>query len=73
MSIKYEEINKEIELIPEDKKPLLLELIRRFRESIHIKESKEKRNVMLEIDKFAIETGIEDLAENHDYYLYGVK
>lgn len=23
------------------------------------------------IDEYAIETGIEDLAENHDHYLYG--
>ncbi|MEA3475405.1 MAG: hypothetical protein U9R23_03020 [Candidatus Cloacimonadota bacterium] len=28
---------------------------------------------LLDIDDIAIETGISDLAENYDYYLYGVQ
>ena len=26
----------------------------------------------LNIDEIAVDTGIEDFAENHDYYLYGI-
>ncbi len=31
-----------------------------------------KGNALLEIDEIAIETGIPDLARQHDHYLYGV-
>lgn len=73
MYVKQEKIYKELELIPEDKKSLLLNIIKKFRKSIKAKELKNKKNTMLELDKLSIETGIEDLAENHDYYLYGLK
>jgi len=29
------------------------------------------RDFLENIDKYAVETGIKDLAENHDHYLYG--
>jgi len=31
-----------------------------------------KANALAEIDKIAIETGIPDLARQHDHYLYGL-
>lgn len=56
MATKYKEIFKELELIPEDKKTDLLK-------------SKAKKSALVEIDDFAIETGIKDLAENYKSYL----
>jgi len=34
--------------------------------------TKKKTNILLDIDKFAINTGIPDLATNHDHYLYSL-
>lgn len=36
------------------------------------KENKEKRESLLNLEDIAVETGISDLAEHHDHYLYGV-
>jgi hypothetical protein len=33
---------------------------------------KKRSNALTDVDKIAIETGIQDLAEHHDHYLYGV-
>ena len=73
MAVKREDIDKELEDIPEDKTALLLDVIRRFRESLREEENGNKTDAMLQMDELAVETGIKDLAENHDRYLYGLR
>ncbi len=47
-------------------------------ESIKTAENKEPKindpwiEFLENIDQYAVETGIEDLAKNHDHYLYGI-
>ncbi len=74
--VKYkEEILKELEDFPPAKLPIILKLIRLLKDELLVAEPKGRKtrsNALVEIDQFAIATGITDLAENHDYYLYGV-
>ena len=36
------------------------------------KPRKKAANALRDVDKFAVDTGISDLASQHDHYLYGV-
>jgi hypothetical protein len=70
-----EEILKELEDFPPAKLPIILKLIQLLKDELVIPKPGAKRtrsNALVEIDQLAIATGINDLAENHDYYLYGV-
>lgn len=70
-----DEIIKELQDTPDEEMPRFLEMIHYLK--IGIKESKKevktenKRDPLFDLKNIAIETGIKDLAEHHDYYLYG--
>lgn len=71
-----EEIIKELKDIPDEDIPKLLEIIHYLKTGM--KESKRKEKVvkgkdpLFGLKDIAVETGIKDLAEHHDHYLYGV-
>jgi hypothetical protein len=71
-----EKIVKEIaELTPSEQKKVLLFLKQIRKKEIQrlASKSKAKKHELLSlIDEIAIDTGIPDLAEQHDHYLYGV-
>lgn len=67
---------KEIEELPLDAQEKVLKLIHFVKEEILVSREKiaieKKKNALSDVDLIAIETGIDDLAEHHDQYLYGV-
>jgi hypothetical protein len=71
-----DEIIKELQDIPDQDMPKLLEIIHYLKTGM--KESRKKVRVkkgkdpLFDLRKVAVETGIKDLAEHHDHYLYGV-
>ena len=71
-----DEIIKELQDIPDEDMPKLLEIIYYLKTGM--KESKKRVRVekgkdpLFDLRKVAVETGIKDLAEHHDHYLYGV-
>ena len=71
-----DEIIKELQDMPDEDMPKLLEIIHYVKTGM--KESKKKVRVkkgkdpLFDLRKVAVETGIKDLAEHHDHYLYGV-
>lgn len=71
-----EEIVKELQDIPEEDMPKLLEIIHYLKKGMMAGKKKIKakkgRDPLLDIKDIAVETGIKDLAEHHDHYLYGV-
>ena len=75
MTVKRQ-LMQEIEDLPLDAQEKVLKLVHFVKEEIfvlHQKISMEKnRNALTDVDKIAVETGIQDLAEHHDHYLYGV-
>jgi hypothetical protein len=70
-----DEIIKELRDMPERDMPKLLEIIHYLKTGM--KENKKKEPVkkgkdpLFDLKNIAVETGIEDLAEHHDHYLYG--
>jgi len=79
--LKYEQrIIEEIQDLPEEEIPKLLDMLHYLKEGIlsdrKKKEAKDIANDMgdplLDLEDIAIETGIPDLAQHHDHYLYGV-
>lgn len=68
------EIIKALQDVPEEEIPRLLEIIHFIKVGIgkHRKKTKRGKDPLLGIKEIAVETGIPDLAEHHDYYLYGV-
>lgn len=68
------EIIKALQDVPEEEIPQLLEIIHFIKVGIrkHRKKTKRGKDPLSGIKKIAVETGISDLAEHHDYYLYGV-
>ena len=75
MAIK-EELAREIDDLPPEAQEKVLKLIHFVKKEMLIshgrRSSLKKGNALLEIDEIAIETGIPDLARQHDHYLYGV-
>ena len=74
---KYKDrIIEELKDIPDEDMPKLLEIIHYIKTGL--KESRKKVRVkkgkdpLFDLKDIAVETGIEDLAEHHDHYLYGV-
>jgi hypothetical protein len=74
MTVK-QQLMKEIEELPLDAQEKVLKLVHFVKEEIFVLREKiskgKKRNALADVDKIAIETGIQDLAEHHDHYLYG--
>jgi len=75
--IKYKDrIIEELKDIPDEDMPKLLEIIHYIKTGL--KESRKKVRVkkgkdpLFDLKDIAVETGIKDLAEHHDHYLYGV-
>lgn len=75
MSVQQQVI-KELEEVPPEAQETILKFIRFFKHEILLsskrKRSKKKINSLMDMDKIAIDTGIPDLADQHDHYLYGV-
>lgn len=71
-----QQLMKEIEDLPLDAQEKVLKLVHFVKEEILVLREKifteKKGNALADVDKIAIETGIQDLAEHHDHYLYGV-
>lgn len=71
-----EDIIEELQDIPDEDMPKVLEIIHYLKTGI--KESKKRVKVkkgkdpLFDLRNIAVETGIKDLAGYHDYYLYGV-
>jgi hypothetical protein len=75
MSVQQQLI-KELEGVPPETQETILKLIRFFKNEI-LKPPRKKRghenmHTLSDLDKLAIDTGIPDLADQHDHYLYGV-
>lgn len=87
--LKYEKrIIEEIQDLPEEDIPKLLDMIHYLKEGIlsdrkkkeakdTVKDTvkdiaKDMRDPLLDLEDIAVETGIPDLAQHHDHYLYGV-
>ncbi|HOF01606.1 MAG TPA: hypothetical protein PK385_11020 [Spirochaetota bacterium] len=73
MNYKAKVLN-EIEDIPDELLPKIYELIHYFKLGLS-KEKKitEQKDSLFGLEDISVDTGIEDFAENHDYYLYGSK
>ena len=75
MTVK-QQLMKEIEDLPVDAQEKVLKLVHFVKEEILVLRGKifteKKGNALADVDQIAIETGIQDLAEHHDHYLYGV-
>ena len=71
-----DEIIKELEDIPDEDMPKLLEIIHSVKRGMKVNKKKLKvergKDPLLDLKNIAVDTGIKDLAENHDHYLYGV-
>jgi hypothetical protein len=70
------QLAKEIEDLAPEAQEKVLRLIRFIKgETFTLRRRKagsKRNNALAEVDKIAIETGIPDLASQHDHYLYGV-
>ena len=69
-------IIEELKDIPDEDMPKLLEIIhyiktglKENRKKVRVKKGKDP---LFNLKDIAVETGIKDLAEHHDHYLYGV-
>jgi len=71
-----EEIIRELEDIPDEDMPKLIEIIHYLKTGMKARRKKEKvkgrKDPLFDLKDIAVETGIKDLAEHHDHYLYGV-
>ena len=65
-------IKEEIESLPEELQDKILRLIRFVKnEFLNNKTKMSNGNIFDKIIEISVETNIPDLAENHDYYIYG--
>ena len=75
MTVKQQLIN-ELEGLPQEAQKKILKLVhflkREILTSSETKPGRKRVNALLEVDSLSIETGIADLAAQHDHYLYGV-
>jgi hypothetical protein len=71
-----EKILKEVEGLPEDAQEKVLRIVHVIREEFLSPAGKARRkgkaDILVDIDALAVDTGIPDMAEQHDHYLYGV-
>ena len=72
----HQQLMKELEEVPPETQETILRFIRFLKNEI-LKPPKKKRgqkriHTLSDLDKLAIDTGISDLADQHDHYLYGV-
>ena len=67
---------KELQDIPEEDLPKMLEIVQYLKSGMKKSkkrvEVKQGKDPLFDLGSVAVETGIKDLAENHDHYLYGV-
>jgi len=70
-----EEIIKELQDVPVEDMPKLIEIIRYLKAGIKKSRKrgkvKKKKEPLLDLQDIVIETGIKDFAVHHDHYLYG--
>lgn len=70
-----EEIIKELQDVPVEDMPKLIEIIRYLKAGIKKSRKrgkvKKEKEPLLDLQDIVVETGIKDLAEHHDHYLYG--
>jgi hypothetical protein len=76
MTVKQRLIH-ELEGLPPEAQKKILKLVHFLKHEILTsaqpkKPGRKKVNALLEVDNLSIETGIADLAAQHDHYLYGV-
>ena len=71
-----DEIIKELQDIPDEDMPKLLEIIHYVKIGMRINREKLKvekeKDPLFDLKNIAVETKIKDLSEHHDHYLYGV-
>lgn len=70
-----EQLIKEIEDMPKESQEKILKLVHFLKEELFAQKPKPSTpgiNALVEVDRVAVETGISDLASQHDHYLYGV-
>ena len=75
--IKYkDEIMRELQDVPAKNMPKLLEIIHSLKTGIKKREKKatvkKRKDPLWDLKNIAVETGIKDIAEHHDHYLYGI-
>ena len=75
MTVKQQLIN-ELEGLPPEVQKKILKMVhflkREILASSEAKPGRKRVNPLLEVDSLSVETGIADLAAQHDHYLYGV-
>jgi hypothetical protein len=75
MTVKQQLI-QELEGLPPEAQKKILKLVHFLKDEIltssQPKPGRKKVNALLKVDSLSIETGIADLAAQHDHYLYGV-
>ena len=75
MTVKQRLIN-ELEGLPQEVQEKILKIVhflkREILTSSETKPGRKKIDALSEVDRVSIETGIADLADQHDHYLYGV-
>jgi hypothetical protein len=68
------EILEELKDLPAAKLSTLLKLVRLWKQELFGRSQKKtKANALLDVDALAVKTGVTDLAEHHDHYLYGLE
>ena len=75
MTVQQQLIN-ELQGLPQEAQKQILKLVHFLKREILAsqkrKPGRKTANALLEVDNFSMETGIADLAGQHDHYLYGV-
>lgn len=71
-----QQLIKEVEEMPDEIQEKVLKLVHFIKEEILVEPPKKKRPkrklTFANLEDIAIDTGISDLASQHDHYLYGV-
>ena len=75
MTLEQRLLNELQDLPPEAQEKILKFVLFVKKELLVAKKGKTRKkaaNALRDVDKFAVDTGISDLATQHDHYLYGV-
>ena len=71
-----QQLYREIEALPLDAQEKILKMVHFMKTEIltipKSKQSKKRAATLADLDSLAVETGITDLAVQHDHYLYGI-